>query len=59
MSLERVAREASLLEVKYFLLRIFLSSAESLLENSRVGACFEVWVCLIASLTTWGWLAIS
>ena len=40
MSLERVAREASLLE--YFLLRIFLSSAESLLDNSRVGACFEV-----------------
>ena len=42
MSLERVDREASLLEVIYFLLRIFLSSAESLLENSRVGACFEV-----------------
>ena len=42
MSLERVDREASLLEVIYFRLRIFLPSAESLLENSRVGANFGV-----------------
>ena len=59
MSLERVDREASLLEVIYFLLRSFFSSAVSLLENSRVGANFGVYVCLITSLTTLGWLAIS
>ena len=59
MSLERVAREASLLEVKYFFLRSLFWSDERALEKSRVGARVGLCVCLRAILTTLWFLAID